>query len=179
MYKIFKLNDFCQCRIWFENIPDIKFTYKETVTNTYPAFYNLKFLPFKVVAEINIFKGPRSLYGALGFEFIPKPGDSLTVELPITDELVVYHKDTLLTKPDIPYIGLPLEYSIAVQTGIEQAIKEKPLIPSGRFCLRYTVHGAAYSNSSIFKALAYWVTTTWGQKEKIFDEEILKNLLVI
>lgn len=179
MNKFFQLNEFCQCQVWLAELPKVGFEAEKKITAQYSSTSLLNEFPFKAAAEIDIFKGGRSVYGMLGAEFIPADDDTLNIELSISEKRIVDYEDALLLAPDVAYVGLPAEYSDAVLKGFSRALNEKNSIPAGQLYLKWAAHGEAYSNSPIFEALAYFIGLTWGQEKMLFDENLIKNTLII
>lgn len=77
------------------------------------------------------------------------------------------------------YVGLPSEYSVFVQEGIDQALSEVFVLPYGRLDVNWAVYGDAYSNGPIFRALSYFIVRHWGRQENMFNEDLIKDFLLI
>jgi len=169
------------CRVWFAELPMPSVSQDAVTERRYPAFPAPSVVAgFKVAAEVLIPRGGRSLYGLLGAEFLPTSDDQLLVSIPTLKMASPFrYSGALAEKFDTVSCGLLDEYAEFVIQGVDAAAKERSELFSGTLSMVCSANGEASSNGQIFRALAYWIVSTWGTQEAIFDPKKLENVLPI
>jgi hypothetical protein len=111
----------------------------------------------RVAVEASIPKGPTVMYGLLGGEFRPAAP-------PAAIEVRVHHGDGALgagpafssdvaVRPERPVAGLVRPFAEAVVAGVEDALRDAPLLGPGVLTIDCAAHGAIGSSPVMFRAL--------------------------
>ena len=180
MMREFDLGAGRLCKVWIGEFPPISFSVERIDTRELKLVAESETASFKSATEIVIPRGGRMLYGALGVEFTPmQEKSSVTVEVNVSDALHNRFTDSLIAKVDDVFVGLPSEYVDAVFSGIELGQKHQPVLSPGILRIAYAAHGAASSNVPMFRQLALWLTSTKGEQNLVFNEDLLMEMLLI
>ena len=142
-----------KARIWFGDLPQACLEAKQVIDRSFclasPGLKNRHDLAI----EIFVPKGARFEYGLLGGEFIPDDSGCLQVFVSAASEGVPFN-ESLASKLDEVWIGLPLSYARAIMDGVAIAEKELAFLPSGKLHFNCAAYGTAGSCVAIFRTLS-------------------------
>lgn len=175
---IFELNNAAShARIWFEPKNNFLFNrYSTSETYYFECNQCQLFDDRTLILEMNINAGPRYIYGLLGVKYHYVDSQKLIAKINLTNKNIVSVDDTLI-KMETAYLGLPEEYALAIQSGLNRAYKENKLLLNGTLEFCYAAYGLAYSNMRIFRKLSYLlINLLFFQEKELKEDDFFKVL---
>lgn len=165
---------FKKARLWTETVPEYRYIGPVHRCSIIPSHGSR--LPARGVAvELLIPVGPRSLYAALGAEFVPSSGHELEVRVLRSKDPGQVISWALASAVDEVRSGLPLEFADVVAEATQVA-PDLVRLGAGTLTINQAAYGVVSSNKSTFKRLAVAVVCLLGL-EDLPDESTLRNIL--
>ncbi|MCT7961005.1 hypothetical protein NG791_09990 [Laspinema sp. D1] len=116
--------------------------------------------------------GGRALYGLLGGGFLPDRSGELVVKVAVSKKDELEMPESLASKFDTVYRGLPGEYADSVLDGIVDAGE---ILGSGLLLCNCAAHSPVGSSPWMFRQLALiWVRLIASQTESVSEEELTR-----
>ena len=130
-----------------------------------------------IIIELSIPSGGRIIYGVLGVFFKYKSEKKLFAKIPTTytDEKVF--NNSILSRFEKIYVGLPAEYSNGIYDAVKQIFDKDKLLLTGELDFCYAAHGTISSNRWVFQKLTYVLVNLLSVTENDINKELLIELL--
>ena len=182
MYNL-QLSHWRRARIWIDDLPsDYVFEFLGHIETRFGSNTTSPSVG-RVAIEILMPHGGKSDYGLLGGEFVPNECNELVV--------TAYHSgpdygslvDSLAAPLDVVRVGLPLEYSQAVVSGIGM-VGSDAVLPAGQLRVFLATHGTFNSSifffrrlgKALFKIMTAPVLPLDEEEMARFLDEVLKSI---
>jgi hypothetical protein len=143
-----------KANVWLEELPDAAYPSHRSFTEFYQTVHEPYGKTRCAAIELIIPTGARSLYGLLGGQFIPDVGNSIKIEICVSEEKNQSFINTLAGIDEKVYVGLPAEYVEGINSGMKLAKNQLSNLGPGTLLINCSAHGEIGSSRIIFKHLA-------------------------
>ena len=165
--------------IWIGEVPNVAYELESSIDRRLQAGT----MPLRgsnlLAIELVVQAGPRSLYGLLGAQVIPKEESEFVVSIWISNADGPRFDSSISPKFEDVRIGLPSQYAAAVIKGALQATNEIDSLPFAQLNFTYAAHSRVGSSNTIFEFLGRLVTELLLSKEDPASEQKLAQLLAM
>ncbi len=167
----------CKARIWLGNIPNWRYLGIWVLEHRHDAHRQKYSTTMRTAAvEVLISQGERTLYGALGASFYPKPSDYLVTRISISLLENMLLVDSLARGVDTAYVGLPHAYVDGVWNTIKRPDLPQ-LLGAGSLRFRDAAYSRTGSSPLLFEQLSAIVVKLLTLEKKTVSEATLNDLL--
>ncbi len=160
-------------RVWLDELPDLRYEVVQLLDTSLEVGPSMHTTPRCVAVEARIIMGPRDLYGALGASLVPNRSGQITIQVAVSDNRGRLYEDTLASKLETVYVGLPQEYVDGLFLGIAD-LPELRSLGAGTLCFDRAAHGDIGSCRRIYeqltKSIVRLLACDW---ETVTEEELL------
>lgn len=126
-----------RARIWTEELPVIPIAIDRVISLSMPVVRNALAMPKVAAVEVVVPLGARTMYGLLGGSMTPVYGNTISIDVALTDYNGKLLFDTLAPPGEEVRAGLPREFSGAVLDAITLAQQTMPdLLPLAKLLTR-------------------------------------------
>jgi hypothetical protein len=149
--KTLELGKYRRARVWLGELPDAVYS----ASPSFAKFGEVDRGEAKIAAvELLIPTGGRTIYGLLGGQFKPAAGYGMSIEIAASTQSQRAFSAALTGPADRAYVGLPAEYTDAVNAGIKLAKEPLSKLGNGTLSINCAAHSLSGSSSLIFRHLA-------------------------
>ncbi|MGZ3609142.1 MAG: hypothetical protein ACXWPS_10690 [Ktedonobacteraceae bacterium] len=127
-------------RVWLSEPPAWDYEISEVVEKTHEALEEERVPARERAVELFFLIGARHYSGGIAVTFTPKHKGELVVQVPLSADVGFPYEESLASKLDTSYKGLPKEYTSGVFEGLMEA-ERTPLLGSGLLHVNGAVHG--------------------------------------
>lgn len=175
MIMLDNLGNFKKGRLWINTYPNLQYKTIKIIKITIESDNSSEIIIDNITLELLLMSRHTSNYALLGARFTPTIGQSLEIQINVSQYDGEIMKGSIAMPEDEVHIGIPEEYANGIAVTAQRVIKEIGGFPPGILKFDLGAHGYVGSSILIFSKITSVILKLMTKKFDIDSFEAIKE----